>query len=137
MRNGSGIDVAIRFGQPADSRLTMRRIGSVKHWMCASPSYLAAHGEPKTPPELAAHDGIIIRRASHPAPFAFTNGDRRAALKLRPRFHTNHMSMLVVLALMDLGIALLADGMAAPSIATGTLDFVARRAGEVLMGNED
>lgn len=25
------IDVAIRFGHPADSRLTMRRIGSVQH----------------------------------------------------------------------------------------------------------
>jgi len=49
-----GIDVAIRIGFLRDSVAT--RITSVPRVFCASPNYLARHGEPKKPADLTKHD---------------------------------------------------------------------------------
>lgn len=52
------IDLAVRVGELPSSSLTARRVGSVRHVVCASPGYLAAHGTPQTPDDLAGHDCI-------------------------------------------------------------------------------
>jgi len=51
-----GWDLAIRIGNLGDSRLTARRIGSCRSVICAAPSYLAAHGTPRTVADLAQHN---------------------------------------------------------------------------------
>lgn len=48
-------DVAIRIGKLENSDLRARRLGSIELWPCASPAYLAEHGEPQIVAELAAH----------------------------------------------------------------------------------
>jgi DNA-binding transcriptional LysR family regulator len=53
------IDVALRIGELSSSSLMARRLGSVRHVVCASPAYLAAHGTPRTPDDLAGHDCVI------------------------------------------------------------------------------
>src|SRR5471030_2115100 len=50
-----GFDAVIRTGTQHDSRLTSRRIGSCKQVVVAAPSYLAQHGTPAHPRELARH----------------------------------------------------------------------------------
>jgi len=50
-----GFDVAVRIATLTDSSLIARRISVVRHMVCASPAYLAQHGTPKTPQELANH----------------------------------------------------------------------------------
>jgi DNA-binding transcriptional LysR family regulator len=59
-----GIDVAIRVGELADSRLISRRLAS--HHVCAfaSPSYLARRGTPKHPEDLVDHDCVNFRYQS-------------------------------------------------------------------------
>jgi DNA-binding transcriptional LysR family regulator len=52
------IDVALRIGERPSSSLMARRVGSVRLVVCASPGYLAAHGTPQTPDDLAGHDCI-------------------------------------------------------------------------------
>lgn len=52
------IDVALRIGELPSSSLIARRVGSVRLVVCASPGYLAAHGTPQTPDDLAGHDCI-------------------------------------------------------------------------------
>src|SRR5881394_4290573 len=47
-----GFDVAIRIGKLADSSLVARRLGTTQVVVCASPSYLAEHGEPESPEDL-------------------------------------------------------------------------------------
>jgi LysR family transcriptional regulator, regulator for bpeEF and oprC len=44
-----GVDVAIRIGFLADSSLLARRIGGIEVVTAATPGYLEAFGEPKTP----------------------------------------------------------------------------------------
>jgi DNA-binding transcriptional LysR family regulator len=55
---GEGFDVAVRLGNLSDSSLIARRISPVRSVLVASPAYLAAHGTPQTPDDLAAHDAI-------------------------------------------------------------------------------
>src|SRR5476651_576568 len=47
-----GIDCAVWSGELEDSTLIARRVGLLYFGTCASPSYLAAHGEPHHPDEL-------------------------------------------------------------------------------------
>src|SRR6185437_8789034 len=53
-----GVDVAIRFGHQRDSSLVTVRLGSRSRHLCASPSYLSAHGTPSCLEDLAQHDCV-------------------------------------------------------------------------------
>ncbi|QYD68071.1 LysR family transcriptional regulator [Paraburkholderia edwinii] len=53
-----GVDCVIRAGNPRDSSLVARRLASMPQVICASPDYLARHGTPRHPEELAAHQAV-------------------------------------------------------------------------------
>ncbi len=50
-----GYDVTIRIGRLGDTSLIARRLGTTRMVLAAAPSYLAAHGRPAIPADLAAH----------------------------------------------------------------------------------
>jgi len=54
-----GFDVAVRIGVLTDSTLVARKLGVTRAVACASHAYLAEHGEPRSPEELATHAGLI------------------------------------------------------------------------------
>lgn len=58
-----GIDVAFRLGLLEDSSLRMRGILDCERVLVASPTYLAARGEPETPKDLIGrrHDCLMLR----------------------------------------------------------------------------
>lgn len=58
---GQGFDLAIRHGVLADSSLKTRSLGPNRRLVCAAPAYLEAHGTPRHPLDLAAHDCILMR----------------------------------------------------------------------------
>src|ERR671930_1359857 len=51
-----GFDLAIRIGGPGPGDVFARKLGETRLVPCASPHYLATHGAPSTPEELAAHN---------------------------------------------------------------------------------
>jgi DNA-binding transcriptional LysR family regulator len=51
-----GWDLAIRIGSLRDSSLVARRLAPCRMLICAAPSYLAAHGRPRTTADLASHN---------------------------------------------------------------------------------
>lgn len=53
-----GFDVAVRIAHLPDSGLTAVRAGHVRRVVVASPQYLAEHGVPRTPADLAQHRGV-------------------------------------------------------------------------------
>ncbi|TLD45809.1 MAG: HTH-type transcriptional regulator DmlR [Accumulibacter sp.] len=55
-------DVCIRFGEPPEARVIARRLAPNRRLLCASPKYLAAHGEPRVPNDLTHHNCIGIRQ---------------------------------------------------------------------------
>ena len=58
---GQGMDFAIRHGVLADSSLRAKSLGENRRVVCAAPAYLAAHGTPTHPDDLAGHDCIVMR----------------------------------------------------------------------------
>ncbi|MCG6871702.1 MAG: LysR family transcriptional regulator [Gammaproteobacteria bacterium] len=61
-----GIDLAIRIGRLEDSSLIARRLFEARTVVCASPEYLATHGTPARPEELADHAGLVYTNLANP-----------------------------------------------------------------------
>ncbi|MBN9027457.1 MAG: LysR family transcriptional regulator [Rhizobiales bacterium] len=59
-----GFDAVIRTGDPADSRLMVRKFGSFRRVLVASPAYLELHGRPSRPEDLIDHACLIFRYAT-------------------------------------------------------------------------
>jgi DNA-binding transcriptional LysR family regulator len=80
-----GIDVAVRVGPIADSRLVARRLGEQRLALVAAPAYLAARGTPRRPGDLEGHDAVAFRlpTSGRPRPWQLRQGAR--SLELRPR----------------------------------------------------
>ncbi|MDJ0832076.1 MAG: LysR substrate-binding domain-containing protein [Gammaproteobacteria bacterium] len=55
------VDLALRYGSPEDSNLYGFKICDVPGILCASPDYLAHHGIPQNPQQLAAHNGLFYQ----------------------------------------------------------------------------
>jgi DNA-binding transcriptional LysR family regulator len=64
-----GIDVAVRFGVPPSSSLIGRKLLETRVLTVAAPAYLAAHGRPATPKDLANHRCIQFRDPVTRRPF--------------------------------------------------------------------
>jgi DNA-binding transcriptional LysR family regulator len=103
-----GIDVALRLGTPPPSNLVATRIGTSRSAAYASADYIARHGEPAHPADLAQH--ACITYAGVPSSGRWTFVDRAG------REHTvpvaGRLSLSSVDALQDavmngLGIALM------------------------------
>lgn len=104
-------DVCIRFGAPSDTRVIARRLASNRRLLCASPKYLARHGEPKTPGDLRKHNCISIRQGDEAYGlwrlYAGREAERDAqAVKVRGNLTTNDGEIAVNWALEGHGILL-------------------------------
>lgn len=56
-----GYDMVLRMGDLTDSQLVARKVAPHRFVTCAAPSYLAAHREPNSPADLAAHRCVRFR----------------------------------------------------------------------------
>lgn len=56
------VDVALRYGALADSRLVARPFAMTNPLLIASPGYLRRHPAPKAPQDLAQHNCLIFNR---------------------------------------------------------------------------
>ncbi|GGX42899.1 LysR family transcriptional regulator [Saccharospirillum salsuginis] len=54
------VDIALRYGDLQDSSLIARRLTVSEQVACASPDYLARHGTPRHPRELAHHNCLTF-----------------------------------------------------------------------------
>jgi len=103
-----GFDLAIRIGALEDSTFVARKIAPNRRVLCASPAYLAKHGAPAAPAELAAHECLLLvgsqgrqdlwRMTDH-------NG-REATVRVNGRFESNYGEVLRDACVAGLGIAL-------------------------------
>ncbi|TAG28524.1 MAG: LysR family transcriptional regulator [Burkholderiales bacterium] len=108
-------DVCIRFGQPPDARVIARKLADNRRVLCASPAYLAQHGEPLSPADLAKHQVISIRQGEEAygvlrlSSKASKSKDTVQAIKTRGALTTNDGSVAVAWALAGHGIVLRAE----------------------------
>lgn len=97
-----GIDVAVRIGPLADSALRSVRIGAVRQAIVASPAYLARHGVPVRPADLASHR--LIASSGPRAAAEWRIGGRQTA-SLRPRLRLNTVDAAIAAAEAGVGLA--------------------------------
>lgn len=115
------IDLAVRIGHLPDSGLAARRLGTVGRVVCASPVYLARRGMPRTPDDLAGHDGIIFEGISGPAAWPFmVEGSERIA-PVRTRLSVNTAEAAIDAALAGAGLVRVLSYQVATAVAAGRL----------------
>lgn len=56
------VDLALRYGLLADSRLVARRLADGRPVLCASPDYLRRHPAPQVPQDLLQHNCLTFHR---------------------------------------------------------------------------
>src|SRR5215471_7333125 len=102
-----GVDVAVRIAHLPDSSLTAIRVGSVRRVVCASPDYLAKHGVPRTPAELASHDAIVFASsgaAQREWQFGASGTRGAKTVGLRSRFAVNSAEAAIAAAVAGAGV---------------------------------
>jgi DNA-binding transcriptional LysR family regulator len=99
-----GIDLAIRVGEPAESGLIARRIGTSRRAVVATPSYVAARGRPAHPHDLAQHDCIVYDRLLTGASWSFVTPEGPVSVPVAGPVHVNSTEAVRACVLQGLGI---------------------------------
>ena len=110
-----GFDAAIRVGTPTDTTLTGRKLCTARVLALAAPAYLATHGTPQTPQDLANHPCIIDLNFREPHRWPFRTG--KVAISGRLAF--SNASACLAAAEAGLGIASVPDFVADAALADG------------------
>jgi DNA-binding transcriptional LysR family regulator len=99
-----GLDVAVRIGAMTDSGLMARRVGAVRREVVASPGYLAAHGTPLVPGDLAGHATIVSASRGGLLEWRFRDDGRERVVRLTPRLMVNDIEAMLVAARSGFGV---------------------------------
>jgi DNA-binding transcriptional LysR family regulator len=116
-----GIDVALRIGRLADTSFMARKIGEDKRLICAAPSYLARHGTPQRPEDLARHNCIVSRDQPYLNRWSFKVDGRIVEIDVRGRVAVAEGEAQMQLALQGIGIVRVTRLTLAHAIREGTL----------------
>lgn len=100
-----GYDVAVCIADLQDSSLTARKLAPNRRVVCASPAYLAAHGIPRTPDDLANHNCLVTSEFVSNWEYKAADG-RSSSVRVRGRYACDNWEVLREWALAGLGIAL-------------------------------
>jgi DNA-binding transcriptional LysR family regulator len=119
----SGHDIVLRIGRLADSSLIARRLCPVERIPVASPAYLARHGRPRHPADLARHLCLIYTNAPQPDVWQFIGPEGASySVTVSGPLRANSGGALNPAAIAGAGIALQPDFLAAEALAAGTLE---------------
>jgi len=122
-----GFDAAIRIGAIGGPNLIGRRVGTTRLVCCASPDYLAAHGEPRAPEDLARHRCLLYQYAPQRDTWTFTDraGNARR-IRVAGPVYANNGGFLAALARESIGIANEPDFIVGADLSAGRLKPVLR-----------
>lgn len=119
---GEGFDLDIRVGEDIEANLIARKLMSNHRILCASPSYLARRGAPRTLAELAGHDCLPIKERDLPfGVWRLRQGADEEVVKVTGPLSTNHGEIALQWAVAGAGIVLRSLWDAQPLLAQGAL----------------
>lgn len=99
-----GIDLSIRITNRLESSDVVRKIGSSRMRVIASPEYLAHKGRPQHPSELSAHACLGYSTGGNQQVWQFEVNGVLTGFPLRSRINANNGEMLTAAAAQGLGI---------------------------------
>jgi len=97
-------DAAIRIGDLPDSMLMATRVGTVRRVVCASPAYLAKHGVPARPQDLAEHTCITFEVLASMRAWAFGSGKSELSVPVQSRLTVNTAEAAIAAAALGVGL---------------------------------
>lgn len=116
-----GFDAGVRIGNPSDSSLIARKLCSARVVLAASPAYLAEHGEPVTPHDLAKHDCVLDTNFRDPLVWRFRDpsSHEQLVINVSGRLRFSSADACLAAAEKGLGVARVPSFMAGPCFRTG------------------
>lgn len=118
-----GIDVALRMGDLGDSSMTARRIATGRRLVVAAPGYLAAHGAPRIPADLARHEAVVyLSDAGGAATWSFERDSTEVSVTVGGRLRVNAAEGVRAAVCAGVGVAIVSEWMFAPELADGTVE---------------
>ena len=119
------IDVAVRMGPLPDSSLITVRLGSMRRYLCAAPTYLEQRGIPNSVDALKDHDIIEMPGSEgRPREWVFNRGDEQARIARHPRVRVNEALTIHRLVQSGAGLGIVSGYLSTPAFAAGRLVHV-------------
>ena len=114
-----GYDFAVRISTLPSSTLVSRQLGKTRMILCASPAYIAKHGAPATPSELAQH--LVLAYSYWPDDWQFRRDGVIHKVTVRSILRSNNGDTCRVAALAGQGITLQPDFIVGRDVCVGDL----------------
>lgn len=116
-----GYDLVVRIARLSDSNLVSRKLAETRMVLCASPPYLAQHGTPTHPSELAQHDVISYTYWSTGDVWSFEGPKGEITVRTRSRINANNGDTCRAAALAHQGVILQPDFLVSRDLREGSL----------------
>src|SRR5262249_15160759 len=116
-----GLDVAVRIGTLTESSAVASRVGGLRNVVVASPDYLAKHGPPRTPAELATQTVIAFSGISGIERWFFRDHEDETSVAIKPRLVVTTAEAAVDAARSGFGITRVLSYQAADDIRRDSL----------------
>lgn len=118
-----GVDCVLRAGQPTDSSLIGRRVGTLREGTFASPAYLDRFGTPRTPDDLDGHRmvGFLSSAAGGLLPLDFMVGGAPRQVMLPATVSAEGAEIYYASGRAGLGLVQLPHYRMAEDVAAGTM----------------
>ena len=122
-------DLIINIGELKNSSLVMVRLAPNERIVCASPAYLAAHGEPGEPAELTGHASLALRQNDEDVTLWRFEARNRKTIPVRvsPIMASNDGEAVRAWALQGLGIMVRSEWDVAGDLRSGRLRRILTR----------
>jgi DNA-binding transcriptional LysR family regulator len=119
---GEGIDLAIRGSTVLrDSTLRAVRLDYSEQWVVAAPAFLARHGLPRRPEDLAGLRWVALSLLRAPLTWTFSRGGTRRTVRVQAAARCNSPSSVRELVREGLGVSVLLDYLLREDVAQGRL----------------
>ena len=119
-----GIDLSIRITRRLEAGDVARKIGTGHLLALASPEYLARHGRPQHPSELAHHECLGYTAGGAGQNWQFMADGQLESFPVRSRINANNGEVLTEAAAQGLGITLQPDFIADSFLLAGRVEAI-------------
>lgn len=129
-----GFDLSVRVTARLDPGDIVRRLASIQLHALAAPGYLAEHGAPKKPQDLAHHECLGYAARGENQSWHFMVDGRLEPVHVRCRFSANNGDALMAAAAGGLGITVQPDFIADDYLMDGRVERILEHHQPPLMG---
>ncbi len=122
-----GVDVTVRIAELTDSSLIARKLAPARRAFVVSPSYVARHGAPQAPEDLARHACLTYGHTTTLQRWRIVRNGEAVMVPIHSVLCSNNGDVLRSAALSGRGVAILPTFLVGPDIEAGRLETVLDR----------